>query len=92
MGRTDPPVVRMEPNVVSLLPMLANLRLETSAPVKSVPVNAVPKDPTRVPVVVVPDNREPPVKSRSTVVRRHDDPVFLPERPAVRSLPFLMTR
>lgn len=77
-GRTDPPVAIMEPNVVSLSLVLANMRLETFVPVSTVPVVDV--------------SRVPPEKSRSTVVRQFEGPVSFPESPAVRSLPFLITR
>ena len=77
----------MEPNVVALSLMLTNLRLEISVPVNAVPVHPVP------PVAVdVDENQEPPGMSRSTVVRRFEDPAFLSEGQAVRSLPFRMTR
>lgn len=83
-GSTDPPDATTEPNVVSLSPMLANLRLDTSVPVKRVPENVLPV----VPAVVV----VKPEKSRSTVVRRFEDIVALSETPAVRSWPFRVIR
>lgn len=84
----------MDPNVVSLSPMRANLTLEKSVPVNPVPENPVPVVPVPVPVALD-ENSDPPEILRSTVVRWFEDPVCLLmsfERPAVRSSPFRVTR